>query len=275
VLHDVRQHRGDAVADLAVDGVVVLAAQPVIPDPRERRAAWGDYLDTQRVALAAAERLADPASQARAHRALSNVSIQLGAFAAAHAHLRQALRLYRQTGDATGEGRAHESLAFSYNREGRLRESLEHSEQSLRLFLAGGQRFRQAMAWNNIGWCHAQLGHHDQAIASCRQALTIYQELGKSAEEAATWDSLGYAYLQLGDYPEAARCYETAARQFSARGDRFLLASVLLHLGAAQETAGRPEEAVAALAQALAVLGDLEHPEAAAGRAALARLRGA
>jgi DNA-binding SARP family transcriptional activator/tetratricopeptide (TPR) repeat protein/DNA-binding XRE family transcriptional regulator len=241
----------------------------------ERRAAWGDYLDTQRAALAAAERLADPASQARAHRALSNVSIQLGAFADAHAHLGQALRLYRQTGDTTGEGRAHESLAFSYNREGRLRESLEHSEQSLRLFQAGGQRFRQAMAWNNIGWCHAQLGHHDQAIASCRQALAIYQELGQSAEEAATWDSLGYAYLHLGDHDEAARCYETAARQFSARGDRFLLASVLLHLGAAQETAGRPEAAVAALAQGLAVLGDLEHPEAAAGRAALARLRGA
>jgi DNA-binding SARP family transcriptional activator/transcriptional regulator with XRE-family HTH domain len=241
----------------------------------ERRGQWPDYLLTQQAALAAARRLPDRAAEARAHRSLGHACLQLGSFGDAEDHLGRALHLYRELGDEAGQARAYESLANNCERQGKYRESLGYCERVLELTRAGGRTIRQAMALNNVGWCHAQLGNYDQTLACCRQAIVIYQELGDVSSEAATWDSLGYAFLHLGDYAQAVGCYQKAAQQFSDLGARFLHGSVLAHLGEAHQTAGERDAAIAALTQALAVIGDLDHPEADAARAALERLRSA
>jgi Flp pilus assembly protein TadD len=72
-----------------------------------------DRTATGRVAVAAADRLADPTeptAQVRAHRILAYAYIRLGRFDDAHIHLNHALDLVTQTGDQTGQAHIQGNL---------------------------------------------------------------------------------------------------------------------------------------------------------------------
>jgi tetratricopeptide (TPR) repeat protein len=235
----------------------------------DRRGYPHDYAATQRIALAAACRLADRAAQAQAHRNLGNVSVRLGAHQEARSHYGQALELYRQLGDQAGEGRAHICLGLICMEQGQYRESLSHSERALALYRSAGLGTGQARALNNIGWCYTQLGDCEQGIARCEQALTLAQEVGDQHGQAITWDSLGYAHHHLGHYSEAIACYQRSLSILEAEGDRFRQTSILTHIGDTHHADGRWQAARQAWRQALSILDDLHHPDAGRVRAKL------
>ena len=83
-------------------------------------------------------------------------------------------------------------------------------------------------------------------------------------------DSLGYAEYHAGDFAEAAACYERALSIFRAVGDRWGEADTLTNLGDIRHAAGELPQAREAWQQALAILDDLQHPDAAKVRAKLA-----
>jgi len=74
-----------------------------------RRGYWHDWETTQSIALAAAQRLADPAMQAAAHRGLFGAYLELGRLDDAHHHIVRAIELSNQAGDPIGE-----AFAFRY-----------------------------------------------------------------------------------------------------------------------------------------------------------------
>jgi DNA-binding SARP family transcriptional activator/tetratricopeptide (TPR) repeat protein len=235
----------------------------------DRRGYPHDYAATQRIALAAACRLADRAAQAQAHRNLGNVSVRLGAHQEARSQYGQALELYRQLGDQAGEGRAHICLGLICMEQDQYRESLSHSERALALYRSAGLGTGQARALNNIGWCYTQLGDCEQGIARCEQALTLAQEAGDQHGQAITWDSLGYAHHHLGHYSEAIACYQRSLSILEAEGDRFRQTSILTHIGDTHHADGRWQAARQAWRQALGILDDLHHPDAGRVRAKL------
>jgi len=246
-----------------------------------RRGHWHDLAATQRAALAAARRLADPSAQALAHRLLARAYMHLNRDDDAHTQLRHALDLSGQTGDRVGQARAHMSIHMVLERQGRhaqalhagalYAEALDHVHRALDLFRAAGHRDGQATALNAVGWLHAVLGDHQQALTCCQQALTMLQELGNRFIEAATWDSLGYVH-HLGRRDQAVSCYQHALDLYRELGDRYSEAETLTHLGDTHHATGNLDATRDAYRRALAILDDLDQPEAEQVRVKLKEL---
>jgi DNA-binding SARP family transcriptional activator/tetratricopeptide (TPR) repeat protein len=237
----------------------------------DRQGHWPDLAAAWQTALPAAGRLSDPAALAYAHRALANEATCSGRYVDARTHFRRALDIYRRTGDLVGQARVYHNLSYLSERQGRLGRSLGQSRQALRLYRAAGHRVGQANALNNVGWSYALLGDFDRAVGHCRQALALHQQDGNRDGEADTWDSLGYAYHQRGDHGQAAECYRRALDLFRDLGDRYDEATTLVHLGDTYHASGDPS-ARTAWRQALDILTDLDHPDAADVGATLHRL---
>jgi tetratricopeptide (TPR) repeat protein len=81
--------------------------------------------------------------------------------------------------------------------------------------------------------------------------------------EAATWDNLGYAHRGLTEYDEAIRCYRHARVLYRELNDLYYQARMLRSLGDIQHQIGQNQAARSSWSQALAILGDLDHPSAA------------
>jgi tetratricopeptide (TPR) repeat protein len=234
---------------------------------------WHDWAMAGQAAVTAADRLSDPSVQARAHGNLANAYGQLGRLEEARSHLGRALDLATRNGDQAGQANTHRTLAHLWSREGRHHEALDHATQALTLFRQAGHRTGQARALNAIGWYRTQLGEHRQALTYCQQALALLEQLGDDNGQAGTWDSLGHIHLQLDQHAEAVSCYQRCIDLCRKQDDRYGQATALTHLGDAYDTAADRDSAAEAWRQALAILTDLEHPDAALIRAKLADIR--
>ncbi|GIJ57697.1 AfsR/SARP family transcriptional regulator [Virgisporangium aurantiacum] len=233
------------------------------------RGHWQHQADNHRVGLAAANRAADPAGQAHAHRHLARAYGVLGRHSSALAHYRHALDLYGQLGDAARQAHTHVGFGIVFERQGRRDDALGHAEEALRLYRAAGHRVGQANALNNLGWCHAQLGNHERALAYCEQALALQREMGDRDGEAATWDSLGFANHRLDRFEDAVRCYRHALDLRRDLGDRYYEAATLVRLGDTHAAADGHDAARDAWRDALDILDDLHHGDADQVRAKL------
>jgi DNA-binding SARP family transcriptional activator len=238
----------------------------------DRGGHWHDWVALGQTAVAAAQRLADPATQATCHRILAGAYTRLGRLDDAHSQLHQALDLADRTGDQTQQAHTHHSLVILWGRRGQPVQSLLHARQALRLYQAADHQDGQARALNAVGWCHTLLGEHEQALTSCQQAFTLYQQLGDRDGQANTLDSLGHAHHHLGQHPQAIACYEHALSLFRDLGDRYNEATTLTHLGDTHHAIGDRQAARDAWQQALAILDELDHADAAQVRAKLADL---
>ena len=227
------------------------------------RGHWHDWAVTQRIALAAASRLADPVAQAAAQLILGTTSAKFGDYDQARDELTGCLGLYRQLGDQAGEARTHQVLMWVAERQSRYSDALRHAEQALALYQATLNVAGQADALNDIGWCCALLGDYKQARAFCLQALVLNCKIGDRRNEAHTWDSLGYVEHQFGRHSTAAACYQHALRlSRELGGDLFFEADVLTHLGDIHNAAGDTQQARNTWQHALDILDNLHHPDA-------------
>ncbi|BCB84209.1 SARP family transcriptional regulator [Phytohabitans suffuscus] len=242
-------------------------------DVLDRQGRWHDLVEAAHAAFAAAQRLADPAAQALAHRLLVLGLSRLERLAEAHAHGQQALELYRRSGDRQGQAHAHRALTRVLERLGRHAEALDHARCALDLYRASGLRDGQATALNSVGWFLALLGDHRGALSACTEALRLQQELGDHFGQAASWDSLGYANHHLGRHDAAVDCYRRAIDLFRDLGDRYNEADCLAHLAETQDAIGDPDAAQLAWTRALRILDDLGHPDAEQVRLRLTRAR--
>jgi tetratricopeptide (TPR) repeat protein len=223
------------------------------------RGHWHDWETTQRAALAAAVRLANPAAQAGALCSLGRACDRLGRYHDANRHLQQALNRYDEAGDPVGRAHAHIRLGGLHERQGRYAESLGHGLAALNLYQPAGHQPGQAEALNLAGWSHARLGNHRQAITDCGQALKLQRDLGDHLGEANTWDSLGFIHHRLGDYKRAGRCYRHALGLFRRLGIPYYEAVTLTHLGDTCQAVGDVAGARDAWQAALAIHADMDH----------------
>jgi transcriptional regulator with XRE-family HTH domain/cytochrome c-type biogenesis protein CcmH/NrfG len=236
----------------------------------DRRGHWHDWVAVQRTAVAAAQRLGDPGALGRAEDNLAAAYMRVGRYHDAHAHLRHSLDLAIGERDELAQAHAHNKLALLWECQGDHRVSLDHAQQALSLYRAVDYGIGQAIALNVVGWCQARLGDYEQALATCKQAQPLQHEIGDRHGQASTWDSLGYAYHHLGNYKEAVACYGHARDLFRDVGDRYGEADTLTRLGDSHKGGGDPRAAREAWQSALAILTDLDHPDATPVHARLA-----
>lgn len=235
----------------------------------DRLGRWQDWAETQRNAVAAAERLADRRAQADAHRGLAMALVRMRRHEDAHTHYQHSLDLSNSLGDQFRQARTHRSITDLLARQGRHDEALRHAVQSLELCRAVGDVMAEARALNVVGWMHAQLGDYELALDYCAQSLKLLRELGNRKAEGHTLDSLGYIHHRLGDYRVAAAYYQQAVELFREVGDRYNEATALDGRGQAHHAAAEFEAASHAWRLALTILEDLHHPTAEQVRARL------
>jgi DNA-binding SARP family transcriptional activator/tetratricopeptide (TPR) repeat protein len=238
------------------------------------RGHWHDQAAAGRTAVAAAERLADPAAQGRGHRILALAYTMLGRLDDAHTQLSQALELATQAGDQAVQAQTHVVLGLVWERQGRYTEALHHAQQAVHLYRATAHQAGQALALNAVGRSHALLGDYRQALTACQQALTLHQDLGDRHGQAASWDSLGYAHHHLGHHTQAITCYHHAVELSRDFGDRYGEADTLTHLGDTHQAAGDVDSARQCYKQALTILTELDHTDAQHLRTKLHQLNG-
>ncbi|GAA2633996.1 hypothetical protein Adu01nite_56170 [Paractinoplanes durhamensis] len=235
----------------------------------ERRWDKRNWVTWQMLAVQAAGRAGDVLLQAVSHYNVGYAHAELGDLVQARSHLTTALALYRKLGDVRGMADVHLNLGIVARREGRYAEALEEGERALELSRQDGDRIAEARAMNNIGWCYLTMGDFRQALDHCRRAVTVHEAAGNRMGAAHSWDSVGMAHFRLGEMTEAASCYRRAAALFRDERDQQYQAIVLSHLGDAEEAAGRPRAARDAWRNSLAILTELDHPDADEVRAKL------
>jgi len=238
----------------------------------DRRGHWHDLAAVGRAAAVAAQRLADPISQAHAHHALARAYTRLGSFDDAHTQLSHTLDLATQIGDQTMQAHTHHTLGLLWERRGDYPKALDHALQALSLYRATGHQNGQANALNTVGWYQALLGDHHEALTYCQQALTLHHDVDDRAGQADTWDSIGYAHHHLGQHTQALTSYHQALTLHRDLGDRYHEATILTHLGDTHHATGNHDAARDAWHDALIILDDLNHTDADQLRAKLAAL---
>ena len=232
---------------------------------------WGDYVMTQRTALAAAQRLGDSRALAHANYQLGHAHAYRGEYDAADLHLRQALELFRDLGDRASEAVVLNGLGLTLERQSRYDEALPPVLDALQILKAVGHWWAQATLENSAGWLYAQLGQYPKALAHCQEALSLHRESGNLGATADTLDTIGYIQLQLGDTTEAKTQYDLALEAYRELGDPFHEAHSLNWLGDALAAEGDTRAARAAWISSEAILDRLSHPHAEAVRAKLAQ----
>jgi DNA-binding SARP family transcriptional activator len=234
----------------------------------DRLGHWHDLATAGQVGLEAARRLGDPAAQAAVHRMLTRACVAHDRFEEAHTHLAQALDGYRQAGDLAGLADTHSNLGWVCSSQGRLKEAIEHAMRALAQHRAAGNKRGEAHALNVVGWYHALIGDHRQAIVYCERALASQPEPEDPVELALTWHSLGFAHHHLGEHTQAITCLGRALDLFRELKHRYYEADTLARLGDTYAAIGE-NTAVTLWRQSLAILDDLEHPDANRLRARL------
>ncbi|MBO0867463.1 MAG: tetratricopeptide repeat protein, partial [Micromonosporaceae bacterium] len=224
----------------------------------DQHAHWHDQAGTHTTALAAAQRLGDPAGQAHARLGLARALIWLGRYEQARDHLQRALRAAGDPPAAPGlVAYIHRILGRSHARQGQPQLALPHDQQALELYQAAGDRCGQAIELNAIGWHHAHLGDYRAGLPYCEQALALQEEIGDRRGIASTLDSLGFIHLHLGRYDEAIACYLRAIELFDQLRDRYYLAAALASLGDSYVLAGDGDRARAARQRAAVAFEEL------------------
>lgn len=236
----------------------------------DRQGRWRDAITLELLALAAAQRLGQPAARAVAHQGLGYFYSRIGEYASARGQLRQALELYRSSGSRVGIARAITFLGFLQAQRRRYKQALAYAKNAFAIYTAEDLRSLAAMTLASIGWYHVQLGHHDDAIATCRQALAVAEELGDLKTQGAACHTIGFASHRLRRCGEAIDWYRRALDHYGESGDRFFAATTHRHLGDVHADAGDEPAARAAWLLALKIFEDLDHSEAAPLRAKLA-----
>ena len=234
---------------------------------QDRREHWSDLAATQQAALEAALRAGDRRAEARARRMRAVAHLRRGAHHEASRQLLEALAVAASCADATEQALAHLHLAHASEARGELRLALEHVQRSLEFFELTDDVNGQARALNGVGWYRTLLGEHDLGLVNCERALKLFEEQGDEDGQALTWDSIGYCHLRLGDHPQAIACYEKALALFVDAEINYFRAHTLTRLAEALQLSGDLIGARRAWAEALTILTDIGHADAAAVRA--------
>jgi DNA-binding SARP family transcriptional activator len=224
---------------------------------------WPDWVDVQRRALEAAQRVDDRLGQAYAHLGLGRALRWLGDQDDAAVEIKAAWQGFAELGDQTGQGQTGNELGMLAIGRGAHHEALIHHEHALACFREAQDHNGEAYALNNIGWCLSLLGRPEQALRSCGHALELFRTVGDRPGQAATLDSLGFAH-QLMAQPERAIGYYTGAVElFRDIDNPYHEAEVLTRLGDAHQAAGAAAAARKVWTRSLRLLTELDHSDAA------------
>jgi tetratricopeptide (TPR) repeat protein len=201
--------------------------------------------------LAAAERLADLAVQARAHRRLGLVYGPFGEPAEALPHLNRSLVLTGEIGDTLGQAGVHFVLALHWAHETDDERALEHAMSARELYQALEDPKWAARALSLIGACQSRLGRHEEARTQAETGLARCRERKDVYGEADALDSLAAIAHESGRHGEALGRSSQALTLWHHLDNTYRQAGTLAAMGDAHRALDHPDQAREAWQQAI------------------------
>ena len=234
-----------------------------------RQGRFGDAVVRLEQSLSGFRELGWPAGEAEVLLDLGEVHREQGRLDAAVVCLEQSLRLMRTVGDRIWEAPILRSLGLTHCARGRFGEAVTCLEQSLALMRASGDHHGQAYVLQSLGEVHCTRGCLEDAGNCLEWSLALARATGDRAAEAYASYGLGEVRRQQGCLEEAAGCLEWSLAVFRQGGLRHWEARALISLGRLQAATRNPTAACKAWRSALAILQELDVPEAAEVAASL------
>ena len=188
---------------------------------------------------------------------LGLVGLKQGRFDDATALLEQSLAGFRELGARSCEAVALFHLGDVHSQQGRLDSALACLEQSLALIRAVDDRPWEAPILRSLGLVHSRQGRFAEAVACLDQGLTLVRALGDRQGQAYVLQGFGEVYGEQGCLGDAADCLEQSLTLARATGDRAAVAYTLCTLGDVRRQQGRLEEAAGCLQRSLATFQDI------------------
>jgi class 3 adenylate cyclase/tetratricopeptide (TPR) repeat protein len=201
-----------------------------------------------RLAIEAAGRCGDTATEGKAWYVLCRDTFWSGRFSEGIEHGRQAVALLERSADRWWQGQAYWVAGFHHYVLGQFPEAFDRMDRAEALWRAL-QDPRLDPSWST-GYFHASLGEWDLGIEECKGGLARAQD---PLNTAAALGFLGYAYLEKGDLQQAGKALEDSVERLRQAGMQQLLGWFSAFLAEARLLAGRPVEAWEIAREALAI----------------------
>jgi tetratricopeptide (TPR) repeat protein len=213
-----------------------------------QRGHFRSHLASCLAGLAAADALADPACQTRAHRHLGNAYKIMGDPGEAGHHLANALAIAERIDDSRATAHALCIRAW----QGDHQQGLADSTRALGLYRQLGDPVREGRALRMMGWFYSRLGQYPQARDACQRAIEMARGHPDRIGEGHALEVLGYVAHHSGDHAQALAIYHQVLALNHDLGNRRSDVTTLTYLGEVYLSIGRPTDARRVWQQAVA-----------------------
>ncbi|MFI5177107.1 MAG: tetratricopeptide repeat protein [Vicinamibacterales bacterium] len=176
--------------------------------------------------------------------------------------LQEALQLRRDAGNPAGEALVLNSIGNVYLAKGSYAEAQTYFERALDLREKANARPRDlADTLHNLGEALSKEGRYDQALARYLRAIDLRRNSGDKRGAAIESYSMGTVFDYQGRYGAAVKAKEDALQTLRELNQRDVwLGEALSGYGSSLSLAGRADDAVKPLEEALALARELQNP---------------
>ncbi|TQM36865.1 AfsR/SARP family transcriptional regulator [Pseudonocardia cypriaca] len=206
--------------------------------------AYERALDLASRALPLSRRLGDRRVEAEIMKWSGLAGWLLGRLHEAVANLSRAVAAYREVAEPFGETSAHIGLGIVYDDLARWDDALHHDRCALDLAERTGNRYGKALALHCTGMVYASLGHWSEALGLHAEVLARYRELGTRYHEASALYSAAVVHRDAGRCAAARTDAEQSLATARETGDRRTEANALNTLATVDALEGRFSDAV-------------------------------
>ncbi|WP_158578670.1 tetratricopeptide repeat protein [Spongiactinospora rosea] len=217
-----------------------------------QRKHYADWLEANRLGVAAALRCGDLAAQARMRNQVARALLELGEYGGAHEELVLARAAAEESGNRRMEAAVLESLGRVDLERGDLEAATAAFREALRVNEDIGNPRGVGLQTYHLGLAHSRGGRHDEAAAAFERAMTVMTEVGDELLQGKIGIRLGTAYRSLGRSADAVRVAGRAAEIMRARRVPAQEARAWELLAALAAESGDPGTARAHVRQAVA-----------------------
>ena len=226
------------------------------------RKPWSDWLSTRQCGLMCARRSGDAFAEAWLLNDLGAVYFDQRRSTEALECISKALELRRAVGDQPGEVLCLHNLGIIYRERDQLDRAVECARQALALSRETHDRRGEAIALHVLGETYRRGGQPEEALRCLERSLAHFQAISERRGECFALQSIGEAYRDLRRPDEGIHYVKRALAIRGRAGDRPGEAEALRTLGDLLASTGRPVAARQSWRQALAILDDLDDPQA-------------
>lgn len=222
-----------------------------------------EWLESQSLAAASANRVAEHAWEARVRSQLAQAYAELGREQECLAELDRSLRAVALSGDAALWASVIEYHGVCDVRLGRVVESLRHFGEARDRFLDCGLARGVAIQDYHLGWASTLLGDHNEALVHLDNAEPALREADDRITLARCWLRRGESLAALGRDREATIALEACSNAMAELGILFEQAEACEVLAELADRTNEPTFAHKQRQRAFDIYSELHHPRAA------------